>query len=114
MSGLDPQAQAVLTQRAADGDRPMREAPVAESRAAQWRWVPYMGEPASVAHVDNRFIPAPTAEIPVRIYTPHGEGPFPSLVMYHGGCWIVGNIDLADRPHRALANATGCVVVAVN
>jgi acetyl esterase len=36
------------------------------------------------------------------------------LVAFHGGCWIVGNIDLADRPHRNLANALGCVVVAVN
>ena len=60
--------------------------------------------------VRPRFIPTPTAEIPVRVYTPEGAGPFPALVMFHGGCWIVGNIDLADRPHRALANATGCVV----
>jgi len=114
VSGLDPQAQAVLTERAAASGRPMRKAPVAESRAAQWEWVPYMGEPASVAHVDNRFIPTPTAEIPVRIYTPHGEGPFPALVMYHGGCWIVGNIDVADGPHRTIAATTGCVVIAVN
>jgi acetyl esterase len=35
-------------------------------------------------------------------------------VTFHGGCWIVGNIEVADRPHRALAAATGCVVVAVN
>jgi acetyl esterase/lipase len=35
-------------------------------------------------------------------------------VVFHGGCWIVGNIEVADRPHRALANASGCVVVAVN
>jgi len=114
MSGLHPQAQAVLARRAVDGDRPMHEAPVAESRAAQWEWLPYMGEPAGVARVENRFIPSPTAEIPVRIYTPHGEGPFTALVMFHGGCWIVGNIDLADRPHRTIAETTRCIVIAVN
>lgn len=114
VSGPDAQSRAVLTERAAAGGRPMREAPVAESRAAQWEWVPYMGAPAEVAAVEDRFIASPSAEIPVRIYTPHGEGPFPALVAYHGGCWMVGNIDLADGPHRALAAATGSVVVAVN
>ena len=108
------QAQAVLDERAAAGGLPMHEATVGESRAAQWGWIPYMGEPAPVASSQTRFIPTPTAEIPVQIYTPHGDGPFPALVAFHGGCWVVGNTELADRPHRALANATGCVVVAVN
>jgi acetyl esterase len=92
----------------------MHQAPVAESRAAQYEWVPYMGPPQEVASVVDRFIPGPTAEIPVRIYRPDGQGDLPALVAFHGGCWIVGNIDLADRPFRALANATGSVVVAVN
>jgi acetyl esterase len=108
------QAVAVLAERALAGGRPMHRATVRESRAAQWEWLPYMGEPAPMANVHMRFIPAPTAEIAVSVYTPLGEGPFPALVMFHGGCWIVGNIDLADRPHRALAEATGCVIVAVN
>jgi acetyl esterase len=92
----------------------MREAPVAESRAAQWEWLPYMGDVIQLAKVEDRFIPSATAEIPVRVYTPPGRGPFPALVVFHGGCWIVGNIELADRPHRMLAAATRCVVVAVN
>jgi acetyl esterase len=107
------QARAVLRQRAEAGARPMHDAPVAESRASQWEWVPYMGAPEPVA-VEHRFIPGPTAELPVRVYRPEGEGPLPALVAFHGGCWIVGNIDVADRPFRALANATGCVVVSVN
>ncbi|OUD04635.1 alpha/beta hydrolase [Streptomyces swartbergensis] len=114
MSELDAQTQTVLAERAAAGDRPMREATVQESRAATWGWLPYMGVPPALAKVEDRIIPSRTAEIPVRIYTPPGEGPFPALVVFHGGCWIVGNIHLSDRPHRALAAETGCVVVAVN
>ncbi len=114
MTALDPQAREVLDRRAVDDQPAMRDAPVAVSRASQWTWVPYMGSPAEVARVDDRFIPSSTAEIPVRVYTPLGEGPHPALVVFHGGCWIVGNIDVADTPHRALAAATGCVVVAVN
>ena len=107
------QARAVLRERVQAGGRPMHEAPVAESRASQWEWVPYMGDPEPVT-VEHRFIPGPTAELPVRVYRPEGEAPLPALVAFHGGCWIVGNIDVADRPFRALANATGCVVVSVN
>jgi acetyl esterase len=114
VSGLSAQSRAVLAERAAAGGRPMHEAPVAESRAAQWEWLPYMGDVLDLAKVEDRFIPSSTAEIPVRVYTPPGQGPFPALVVFHGGCWIVGNIELVDRPHRRLAAATGCVVVAVN
>ncbi|MCW2835271.1 MAG: hypothetical protein JWN68_3224 [Nocardioides sp.] len=110
----NPQAQAVLDERERAGGRPMHKAPVAESRAGQYAWVPYMGAPQQVAAVENRFIPGPTAELPIRIYRPDAEADLPALVAFHGGCWIVGNIDLADRPFRALANATGCTVVAVN
>jgi acetyl esterase len=111
---LSEQARAILARRATEGTRPMREAPIIESRAAQWKSLQYMGDPADVAEMRHHFIPTPTAEIPVRIYIPHGDGPFPALVAFHGGCWVIGNIDLSDRPHRALAAATGCVVVAVN
>lgn len=108
------QARAVLEERAQAGGRPMHEAPLAESRAAQYEWVPYMGERQPLAAVEHRSIPGPTAELPVRVYRPEGQGQLPALVAFHGGCWVVGNIDLADRPFRALADASGCVVVSVN
>jgi acetyl esterase/lipase len=114
VSGISAEAAAVLAERAAAGGPALREAPLATSRAAQWEWLPYMGNQAEVAAVEDRFIPSRTAEIPVRIYTPAGDGPFPVLVAFHGGCWITGNIDVADRPHRLLTSITGCVVVAVN
>jgi acetyl esterase/lipase len=63
----------------------MHEAPVAESRAAQWDWLPYMGDVTDLAKVEDRFIPSCTAEIPVRVYTPPGQCPFPALVVFHGG-----------------------------
>ena len=114
MSGRSAEAAAVLAERAAAGGPAMREAPLAVSRAAQWEWLPYLGNRAEIGGVEDRFIPSRTAEIPVRIYTPAGAGPFPALVAFHGGCWITGNIDVTDRPHRLLASITKCVVVAVN
>ena len=50
----------------------------------------------------------------MRIYTPEGDGPFPGLVYFHGSGWVVLNIEVCDTTMRALANTTGCVVVAVN
>ena len=71
-------------------------------------------EPEQVARVENRTIPGPAGEIPVRIYTPQGSGPFPALVFFHGGGWVICNLDTHDGTCRSLANGAGCVVVSVD
>jgi acetyl esterase len=98
----------------ARGETPVPEWTVPQVRADNWDWVEFMGEPEPVAKVADTYIVGPTAELHVRSYTPAGDGPFPGIVFFHGGGWTGGNIELADRPNRSLANATGCVVVAVN
>lgn len=111
---LHPDAAALLREMADLGGKPVEESTPAEARAGSWDWLRWVGEAESVASVAHRFIPGPTADLPVRIYTPEGDGPFPALVYFHGSGFTVGNIEIADAPHRALANSTGCVVVAVN
>ncbi|MGE0645980.1 MAG: alpha/beta hydrolase [Nitrospira sp.] len=58
-------------------------------------------------------IPGPGGPLPIRIYTPLGSGPFPVIVYYHGGGWVIGTIDTNDASARALANASSAIVVAV-
>src|SRR5689334_17959612 len=70
--------------------------------------------PEPIARVDNRTIPGPAGEIPVRIYTPDGDGPFPVLVFFHGGGWVICSLDSHDGICRALANGAGCVAVSVD
>lgn len=54
------------------------------------------------------------AEVLARVYTPAGgEGPFPVLVYYHGGGWVLFDLNVYDASCRGLANAAGCVVVSV-
>ena len=70
--------------------------------------------PAPVANVEDRKIPGPAGSIPVRIYTPAGSGPFPVLVYYHGGGFVIGDLESHDGVCRQLTNGAGCVTVAVD
>jgi len=69
--------------------------------------------PEPVANVRNTTVPGPAGPIPVRVYTPTGTAPFPVLVYFHGGGWVIANIQTYDASCRALANKAGCVVVSV-
>jgi acetyl esterase len=111
---LDAQTQAVVDSIAASGAPPMHELPIAQARQAQLKRVAAMGgEPEPVAHIENREIPGSRGTIPVRVYSPKGKGPFPLLVFFHGGGWVLGSLDSHDRLCRSLTNAAGCVTVAV-
>lgn len=111
---LDPQAQALLEQLAASGAPPLHELSVAEARQVIVDLFGIPGEPESVGKVTNRRIPEAAGDIPMRIYTPEGNGPFPILVYFHGGGWVIGNLDAYDPTCRALTNAAGCLVVSVD
>ncbi len=70
-------------------------------------------EVETVEKILNRTIPGPAGEIPVRIYTPAGDGPLPVLVYFHGGGFVICDLDSHDSICRALANAAVCVVISV-
>ncbi|MEE9281074.1 MAG: alpha/beta hydrolase [Myxococcota bacterium] len=70
------------------------------------------GEP--VGDVAERGIPGPAGDVTVRIYTPFGDGPFPALVYFHGGGFVVCSLDSHDGSCRALGNAARCTVVSVD
>lgn len=76
--------------------------------------VPEGVEVPPVAKVENRQIPVHEGEITVRIYTPEGKGPFPLFVYYHGGGWVLGNLETSDAGCRLLAENTKRVVVSVD
>ena len=59
-------------------------------------------------------IPGPAGALPVRVYTPSGNGPFPVVVYFHGGGWMTANKDFYDGGARGLAKAAKSVVVSVD
>jgi acetyl esterase len=67
----------------------------------------------SVAGVADRKVPGPAGEVPVRIYTPAGQKPFPILLFLHGGGWVRGSIDTVNDFCRSLCHRAGCLVVSV-
>jgi len=108
---LDPQAQAILAQMAAAP--PIHTLTPTQAREMM-KAMFVSGPEEPVAHVENRGIPGPQGDIPIRIYTPTGQSPFPILVFFHGGGWVLGDLDTCDAFCRSLANQVGCVVVSVD
>ena len=62
----------------------------------------------------DRSIAGAVGQIPARIYTPSGTGPFPVIVYYHGGGWVIGDKQVYDGGARGLAKQANAVVVSVD
>lgn len=68
-----------------------------------------------IHQTEDRFIKAKDGEeIRLRIYTPEGEGPFPALVYYHGGGWVIGAVEMFEAANRLVATEANAVVVSVD
>ena len=70
-------------------------------------------EPEAVGKVEDRQIDGAAGKIPARVYWPKGDGPFPMLVYFHGGGWVIATMDTYDSSARALTNLANCVVLSV-
>jgi acetyl esterase len=69
-----------------------------------------------VARVEDRAIPGPDGDIPIRIYWPDvaSGARAPGVVFFHGGGWVICDLDSHDGTCRRIANAVGAVVVSVD
>ena len=97
-------------------DQNALEGESATQRREDLRRITNLGMPkVEGLHVTDRRIPGPHAPIRIRIYRPFDLEPNPSaIVHYHGGGWVVGDLDTHDRSARVLAIRSGCVVIAVD
>ena len=111
---LDPQAQKVLDATAALGLPPTEQMTPAEARESMRSRTAALGPVEDVARVDDHRVPVDGGTITVRCYTPAGRGPFPAYIYFHGGGWVIGDIETHDGICRSLANASGSVVASVD
>lgn len=110
---LDPKVAADLRARA--GATPFYQMPLPEGRAAYEAMTAAavkLNDP--VARVEDRTLAGPGSDVPVRVYTPNGKGPFPILLYLHGGGWVIGSRDSHDDLCRSLCHRAGTVVVSVD
>ena len=68
----------------------------------------------NIREVRDVAIPGPAGEIQIRIYTPDVPRPAPALIFYHGGGWVIGDLESHDHVCRSLANQVPCVVASVD
>jgi acetyl esterase len=112
---LDPQVKQLLEQLGKMEVPAIHELAPEESRNLFRNSVKHFAAPPeAVAKVEDRRIPVKDGEIDIRIYTPSGEGPFPVFVYFHGGGWVLGDLDTLDSPLRTITNRANCVVVSVD
>jgi acetyl esterase len=77
------------------------------------RWL--FGAVPPGVEVADRPVPGPAGDIPVRVYRPSGDGSAgrPLIVYFHGGGFVLGNLDLGDWICGTVAARVGAVVVSV-
>ncbi len=112
---LDPKAQALLDARTALGNPAYKTMTVDAVRAMTIQQsVALNKRKPPVAEVAQRTIAGPGGPLRVRVYTPEGAAPFPVVVYFHGGGFVICDLDTHDVLCRALCQASGCVVASVD
>jgi len=116
-AGLDPHAAQVLALIRMAG-RPAFETMTAPQARAMYRdsRAALSPEPPPVASVQDLVAPGPGGSIPIRLYRGIGTATenLPVLMFFHGGGWVIGDLDTHDVVCRRLANAAGCAVASVD
>jgi acetyl esterase len=81
------------------------------SRVAMWV---QNRNPPSVGTTIDRTIPGPAGALDARLYLPNADGPFPTVVFFHGGGFVLGSTDTHDWLCRHLTRESGCAVLSVD
>jgi acetyl esterase len=108
------EVRSLLDAVAALGSPPIDEQTPQQVREVYGQFSALAGR-AEMVSVTDRTFPGPAGDVPVRVYVPTAEpGPRPVLVYFHGGGWVIGDIESHDATVRVLAAASGVTAVAVD
>lgn len=112
---LDSHVRRILEKMNGAGIPSLSSLPVVEARRLSREMAKELPGPAiNVATVRNFTVPITELEIPVRTYVNSTRSHPPALVYFHGGGWVLGDLDSADWVCRSLAVATECAVFSVD
>ena len=110
---LAPEIKSFLETAAAAGLPQVWEAPIDDIRRNTQSRPALAGTPEPLFEVTNRFIPGPTADLPIRIYRPSKVSDR-TIVYFHGGGWVLNFLDIYDASLSRLANKSGATIISVN
>ncbi|MGN6780513.1 MAG: alpha/beta hydrolase [Marmoricola sp.] len=112
---VDPQLEGLLTLVAAG--TPMHESTPQQARAG-FRTLTVDMRPAEavvpVGSVEDTTVAGAAGQLDARIYRPSAPGPAPTVMLFHGGGFVIGDLDTHDNMARLLCRGTGAVVVSVD
>lgn len=124
MAAIDPQTQAFLDVVNAEGNPHLYELPVADARESLLQMTLQMdAEPCEVRERKELTIPGPAGEIPIRIYWPEVDAEAEAggedrglgiLLLYHGGGFVLGDLDTHENMARYYCNHAQLIVINVD
>ncbi|MCW2818625.1 MAG: lip [Marmoricola sp.] len=112
---LDPQLAGLLQLTAAGV--PTHQQTPQDARAAFTMLTVGFRKPEDVvpvAHVEDRTVPGAEGDLDARVYRPEGDGPFPVVALFHGGGFVIGDLETHDNMARAICRGVEAIVVSVD
>jgi acetyl esterase len=114
---LDPQIAGILALLDQLGAPPLAEGTPQAARAAFRISAVDLRDPSTLAPVrstEDATIPGPAGDIPIRIYRPDIDGTAPTIAFFHGGGFVIGDIETHDDQARLICRDAAMVVVSVD
>jgi acetyl esterase/lipase/cation diffusion facilitator CzcD-associated flavoprotein CzcO len=111
---LQPDVSAVLGLMTEAGLPPMDTLSADEARAMMAASAESLPPSPEVGEVTDGVLPGAAGDLPYRLYRPASPGPHPVVVYYHGGGWVLGNLDSDDPLCRDLCVRSDAIIVSVN
>jgi len=114
---VDPPIAAVLAMMAEMDAPPIHQGTPEAGRAAYRQMTAGFRAPEqaiAVGSVEDGTVPGAAGDRPSRVYRPAGEGPFPVIAFFHGGGWVIGDLETHDSTARDLCRGARAVVVATD
>ena len=114
---LDPHIAGAMQLLAEAGAKPLHEGTPEEGRAFYLATTAGALTPEQVvpvARVRDTTVGGAAGPLKARVYWPEGDGPFPTVAYFHGGGFVIGDLDTHDNICREICRGAMAVVVAVD
>jgi acetyl esterase len=114
---VDQHIAALLAMAQSSDMPPMYEASPEVGRAQYLALTTGLRSPEQVVPVgstEDITVPGGDGDLPARVYRPEGDGPFPTVVFFHGGGWVIGDLETHDNMARHICRGSSAVVVSVD